>query len=171
VELSSEELLTGLLNWCEIQFALQTVPTVPSSISQLFMCFCWQSKWSNFTSLQFRHFDMSAVPTYCSEADGYLAYKVICCLSPNATCLDTNLVPALFQLITCVAEYRHYAFWNGCIYLYLQNINMSPVLRATFPANHGPTPVSVLSVHYCFGVEKYREHLEDQVGDGKIKLT
>jgi hypothetical protein len=41
-----------------------------------------------------------------------------------------------------------------------------PVLRAKFPANHGPTPVSIPSVNYCFGVEKFRENLEDQLGDG-----
>jgi hypothetical protein len=48
---------------------------------------------------------------------------------------------------------------------------MSPVLRTTIPANHGTTPVLILTVHYCFGVEKLRENLEDQAEDGKIILT
>jgi hypothetical protein len=63
------------------------------------------------------------------------------------------------------------AFWNDLINLHLLNTNMPPVMRATFPANKGPTPVSVLSVHYCFELEKLIQHLEDKVGDGKIKLA
>jgi endogenous inhibitor of DNA gyrase (YacG/DUF329 family) len=42
------------------------------------------------------------------------------------------------------------------------------ILRATCPVCHGFTTNSILSVHYCFGAERCREHLEDQVGDGKI---
>jgi hypothetical protein len=39
---------------------------------------------------------------------------------------------------------------------------------ATCPAYHGPAPVSISTVNYRFGGESLREHLEDQVGDGKI---
>jgi len=53
---------------------------------------------------------MLAVPTYCSEADGYSAHKEICRLSRNATCIDANPVPVLIHLIKRVAKYRHSAF-------------------------------------------------------------
>jgi len=53
---------------------------------------------------------MLAVPTYCSEADGYSAHKEISLLSLNATCLDAHPVPAIIHLINRVVKYRPSAF-------------------------------------------------------------
>jgi len=72
-------------------------------------------------------FDMLAVPTYCSEADGYSAHKGICFLSLSATCLDAHPVPAIIHLITRVAKYRHSTFWKCLIISHLLNKNMCAV--------------------------------------------
>jgi len=70
---------------------------------------------------------MLAVPTECSEADGYSVPKEICRLSRNATCLDAHPDPVLIHLITGLANHRHSALWSGLIISYLMNKNVCAV--------------------------------------------
>jgi len=70
---------------------------------------------------------MLAVPTYCSEADGYSAHKEICRLSRNAMCLDAHPVPVLIHLIKGVAKYRHSDFRNSLIFSQHLNKKMCDV--------------------------------------------
>jgi hypothetical protein len=103
---------------------------------------------------------MLAVPTYCSEADGYSAHKEIF-LSLNATCLDAHSVPSLIRLITRVVKYRPSAFLNGVTFSHvLKKIcALSPVLRATFPGCHGFTQITILGVNYWFSAKRCKENL------------
>jgi hypothetical protein len=146
---------TGLFNCCAMQFALLTLPTVPSSVSHLFMHNSWQSKWTISTARQLRHSDILTVKTKCSEADGYSAHKQTCRLWRNATCLYAHPVPVLIPLITPAANRRHSAFWSGLNISYFLNKIMCavPILRATYSAYHGDAPISILIVHYCFDGE------------------